>query len=996
MAGRHAVGALLPLVLLVAAAGSLRAQTDEARTEGVQTEELQTEEVQTEELQTEGPGSSSGPPIVRAIELRSDVPLELDRELDNYVAITVGEPLTEEEVRSTLSGLYATGQAARISVSTRPVQDGADIAPDVARDGVVAVIALWSNVIVDEVRIEGDLAGIKRSELEDTIPLEADQPLIETRVLRGDFELEELYARRGYLDTRVNFQVSEPDARNRVTVTYRIDPGAQVTVGPVRFEGDPGPFTREQLVEAIRSRPGEVYRRRAVRQDADRLRSWLIGQDHRTAQVELVDEQRAADVPRMTLTYRVDAGPRLVTQVEGAELKKLRKRDLVPFLNEEGYDEALLLQTVDRIETYYQSQGHYQVAVVTREERIIVEGQPVLRIQISIDPGPEYTLEQVRFEGNASYDASRLEELVETSSSRLLGLGSARLVDEVLNADLRNLRTFYAIEGFIGTRIGPPVIDIEGQEILLTIPIEEGRRRTMGEIWFEGAHHLELDQVRDDLPVREGEGFNDSLLEDALDALRARYDEMGFVRAQVSAVQSWNPDRSVVDLTVQILEGPQQRLGRILVTGNRKTETSVILRELGISAGDPVSGTRLLELERNLARLGLFSDIEVRLTPADLGATRRDVVVRVQEGRTRSVILEAGYDSDDGPRGLVGFSLRNVLGRAYVFRSDIRISTRDERSRISFEQPHLLNIPFGIRYEAFRLEEDRESYDAIRRVGRIELLPRAPRRRFHLAVDFRDVEADDFADLLLVPEEPDDDSGTDRPVKPGILSPLEQNDDGTARGVQIASWIPGFEWERRDDPVEPTRGWATGIQLQHAFPLFEAEASYLKLFAQHSHYASFAPGHVLALAARLGAIEPVETVPGAEGDPLLSIPLDGRFFAGGRTTHRGFSRFALGIDGETRVREGDDREAIGGNGLALLSLEYRFPLFSSVGGTVFVDSGNVWRDWQDIDSRFRNALGVGVRYLSPIGPLRLDLGFKLDRQPGESAFEIHLSFGNPF
>lgn len=944
-------------VWLVAAAGPLGAQS-EIRAE-----------VQTRE-----------PPIVRAIELRSDVPWVLDRELGNYLAVRVGEPLTEERIRQTLSGLYTSGRAARISISTRPTAGG-----------VVAVVAMWSNVIVDEVRIEGTLAGVKRSELEKTVPLEEDQPLIESRVLRGDFELEDLYARRGYLDARVTFQVSEPDSRNRVAVAYRIDPGERVTVGQVRFEGDLAPFTREQLLETMRSRPAEVYRQRVARLDAERLRGWLIDHDHRTAEVELVGEQRMPDGPRMALTYRVDPGPRLETRIEGAELEKLRKRDLLPFLDQEGYDEALLLQAVDRIEAYYQQQGHHRVDVEAKEERTTVEGRPVLRVEISIDPGPVYSLEAVQLEGNASYDASRLEELVETSADRLLGLGSARLVDEVLNADLRNLRTFYALEGFVGTRVGPPEIDIEERKLFLTLPIEEGRRRTVGEIAFEGARHLDLDLVRETLSLQEGGGFNDFLLEDALDAIRARYDEKGFVRAQVSAVQSWDPGRSVVDLTFQILEGPQQRLGRILVTGNRKTETSVILRELGISAGDPVSGARLLDLERNLARLGLFSQIDVRLTPADLGATRRDVVVRVQEGRTRSLIFEAGYDSDDGPRGLVGFSLRNVLGRAYVFRSDLRVSSRDERSRISFEQPHLRAIPFGLRYEAFRLEEDRESYEAIRRVGRIELLPRAPRRRFNLAVDFREVETQEFADLLLGAE-------TDgvRPIKPGVLSPLELNDDGTSRSVQIASWIPGFEWERRDDPVEPTRGWATGIQLQHAFSLFEAEASYLELFAQHSHYVGLGSGHVLALGGRLGAIEPLATVAGAEGDRLLSIPLDERFVAGGRSTHRGFSRFALGIDDETRIREGDDRESIGGNGLVLLNIEYRFPLFSAVGGTVFVDSGNVWRDWRDIDGRFRNALGVGVRYLSPIGPLRLDVGFKLDRQPGESGFEVHFSFGNPF
>jgi len=964
------------------------------------------------EAPEEVPEEVPEPPVIRAIELRSDVPLQLERELTDYLALEVGEPLTQEAVHRTLNNLHASGQASRISVSTSPAAEG----------GVVVALSLWPNVMVAEVRIEGELAGIKRSDLEAQIPQEAGQPLIESRVIRGDFQLEELYARRGYLDTRVTLDVSEPDPRNRVTVTYRIAPGDRLPVGQVSFEGELEPVSPAALIGRMRNPPGEPYRARVAAEDAERMRSWLIEQGYRLARVELVQESRWPDPPRMDLAYRVEVGPRVEVRVEGAELEKLKKRGLVAFLGEDGFDEALLLQTADRIQAYYQRQGYYRVSVETRQERVTASDgdaaeeekdsgdREILRVLISIEPGPVYSLQEVRFEGNESFSEPRLDELIETSEERLLGLGDGRLVDEVLNADLRNLRTFYALEGFVGTRIGPPELDFQNREIRLRIPIEEGRRRRVGAIRFEGVEVLSPSRLRERLPLKEGGGFNEFLLEDGLDAVRARYDELGYTRAQVSATRTWNEENTVVELTFQVLEGPQQILGNILVTGNRKTRTPVILRALEISPGDPVSGSRLLDLERNLYRLGIFSRVEVSFTPADLGASRRDIVIRVKEGETRSLIFEAGFDSEDEVRGLVGFSLRNVFGRNYTLRTDLRLSSADtqRRFRLSFEQPRLGGLPFGVLYEFFRFEEDRESYEATRRIGRVELVPRSATRRFSLALDLRDIETAEFADPLLQGDEGQEGGEGPRPVKPGILSPLELDDDGTSRGVQVASLIPGFQWDRRDDPVEPGRGWTSSAQLQYSVPfaarfgldrlegVFEAEASYLKLFAQHSHFLSLGEGKVLALGARLGAIEPVEPVAGAEGDRLLSVPLDERFFAGGRSTHRAFPRFGLGIDGETRVREDDDREPIGGNGLVLLNLEYRFPLFSAVGGSVFVDSGNVWRDWRDVDGRFRNGVGFGVRYLSPIGPLRLDVGFKLDRKPAESEFEIHFSFGNPF
>lgn len=976
------------------------------------------------EVPVEAQGESRDPPVVRAIELRSPVPLQLERDLSDYLAIQVSDALTEEAIHRTLNNLHATGQASRISVSTLPAPEG----------GVVVALSVWPNVMVSDVRIEGELAGIKRSDLETRIPQEAGQPLIESRVIRGDFQLEEFYARRGYLDTRVTLEVSEPDPRNRVTVTYRIAPGDRLPVGRVIFEGEVEPFSPEALIGRMRNPPGEPYRAHVAEEDAERMRSWLIGQGYRLAHVELVQESRQTEPPRMDLAYRVEVGPRVEVQVEGAELEKLKKRDLVPFLGEDGYDEALLLQAVDRIEAYYQREGHYRVEVETRQERVSskdgdvsneeereedatagVDGdlgaREILRVQVSIEPGPVYSLQEVRFEGNESFSEERLDELIETSEGRLLGIGDGRLVDEVLSADLRNLRTFYALEGFIGTRVGPPQLEFQNRAIRLRIPIEEGRRRRVGAIRFEGVEALSPSRLRERLPLKEGGGFNEFLLEDSLDAVRADYDDLGYTRAQVSATRTWNADNTVVDLTFQVLEGPQQVLGNILVTGNRKTRTPVILRALRISPGDPVSGSRLLDLERNLYRLGIFSRVEVNFTSADLGASRRDIVIRVKEGETRSLIFEAGLDSEDEVRGLVGFSLRNLFGRGYTFRTDLRLSSEDteRRFRLSFEQPQLGEIPFGLLYEFFRFEEDREAYRATRRIGHVELVPRSETRRFSLALDVRDIETAEFAEPLLVGDPPEEGSeNPPRPVKPGILSPLEQNDDGTSRGVQVVSVIPGFQWDRRDDPVEPGRGWISSVQLQYAIP-FEArlglgglegalgaEASYFELFTQHSHFVSLGEGQVLALGARLGAIEPVAAVPEAEGDPLLSIPLDERFFAGGRSTHRAFARFGLGIDGETRVREDGDREPIGGNGLALVNLEYRFPLFGAVGGAVFLDSGNVWRDWRDMDGRFRNGAGVGVRYLSPIGPLRVDVGFKLDRKPGESGFEVHFSFGNPF
>jgi outer membrane protein insertion porin family/translocation and assembly module TamA len=463
-----------------------------------------------------------------------------------------------------------------------------------------------------------------------------------------------------------------------------------------------------------------------------------------------------------------------------------------------------------------------------------------------------------------------------------------------------------------------------------------------------------------------------------------------------------------VAVRVSVFEGPRQVLDRILVRGNRRTDRDIILRALGVRAGDPVSRSRLLAMERNLYQLGVFSRVQVSLTPADLASTRRDVVVHVEEGRTRSLAYGVGYELDpdsreegreQGPRGFVGYSQRNLFGRAHHFLMDLRVEEEETRFRALLDQPYLAAVPVGLRYELFRFEEDRESFSALRWIGRVEAHDEWRHGRFSLSIDHRYLELSDFPADLLVEQEVD--GVVRRVVRPGILSPLETPDplaeDPLKPDLQVASVIPGFSWDQRDDPVDPQRGWTLSSQLQVAFPLGRAEARFADLFLQHTRYLPLGERGILAGSLRLQAIEPLRSVGGTEGDNLLAIPLDERIYSGGRSTHRAFDRLELGIPGETLFGAPPRALPIGGTGLALLNLEYRLRLLGPVGGTVFFDWGQVFRDWRDFDaSLLRPGAGLGVTYYSPIGPLRVDVGFNIDREPGEPSYRVNFNFGHPF
>lgn len=919
-------------------------------------------------------------PLVTEIEIRSEVEPEDPEELARLLSIGVGLPLSEEAVGSTLRNFLASGLASSVEIYSRPDESG---------QGVVAIVVLRPVVRVREVRLEGEL-GLDRNELRRVLPQNEAEPLAEEKVLQGRFALEDLYAERGYFSPRIGVRVETDEPSLQATVIYTVTSGPRSRVEEIRFEGDPGPFKPTEMLEPLEERPGEAFSRPEVREDTERLEEWLIDKGYRSARVGAPAEELLPDTRGVRLVYPIRVGPRVEVQVIGADLDRLRRRGLLPFLGREGYDEALVLQAVERIKTDYQREGHYKVQVDWEEQE---PSEELLRVILRIDPGPEYTLQEVRFEGNETFKTEDLEDLVTTAGRSLLARGSGRLVQSVLDEDLKNVRRFYQLQGFTQAEVGPPRIEERDSSLFVTIPIQEGPQMRVVNIDIEGNESVTEETLESALQIREGGPFHPLLLERSLNNVRAVYQDRGYSDVQVSAREDWNPDRTRVDLILDVLEGPQVVLDRVIVRGNRRTESEVIRRTLGVDEGDPISESRALEIERDLYRLGIFSSVDVEVARTGMETATRDLIVRLEEGRPRRVSyglgLEYGTDKSEQdeivPRGTISFSHNNVAGRAYSLRTDLRVSTLDQIFRVRFDQPYTARWALPVNYSLFYFNETKEDWDVERWGARVEAEKLFTDRRASLALDYRIVET------VLDPGFP--------------LRGVERED----RPYELTSLIPSFLWDRRNDPVLATRGWSSLAQLQYAFPAFGTDGDFLKLFLQQTQYLDLRNYGTVAASLRVGGIEPFNTLPDLDPELPESLPnanvfIDERFFAGGANTHRAYGRDDLGIRGQTLIlrpdrpgTEEDDFAAVGGTGLFLFNLEYRFPLFGALGGTVFYDAGNVWADWRDLDpGELKGGVGLGARYLSPIGPLRLDFGWKLDREPGERDWAVSVSFGNPF
>jgi len=230
-------------------------------------------------------------------------------------------------------------------------------------------------------------------------------------------------------------------------------------------------------------------------------------------------------------------------------------------------------------------------------------------------------------------------------------------------------------------------------DLSVKILIREGRREKIGTVTFSGfdPDHLKPERLKPPLELADGP-YHPQIVDGALERLRAEYSAVGFSEARVSAESTWNEDHSRVDLVISALEGPRITVDRIIVRGNRRTDSEVIRRTLGLKPGDPASDAKLLEVERTLYKLNIFSRVEVELVRSALDDTTRDVLVRVQEGKPITLTYGIGYDSDDGLRGLLGFNHSNVGGQAYALRSDLRLSNTSSRVRLLFDQPYVFHL----------------------------------------------------------------------------------------------------------------------------------------------------------------------------------------------------------------------------------------------------------------------------------------------------------------
>ena len=620
-------------------------------------------------------------------------------------------------------------------------------------------------------------------------------------------------------------------------------------------------------------------------------------------------------------------------------------QDQISDLGQRGLTRARADDLAFFVASYYRTRG-YARAEVTYQ----IRGNGLALI---IREGPKALIRSLRFRGNAAFPEATLAPYVTGTKPEDLAEAKLTYSEKGLSEAADRVRGFYVSEGFLDVEVvteGTRVI-AGGTAADLQITIKEGTRYTFASVTFSTRTGFA------EAALKEGLGANTSgpFTAYAVDAMERSLESWlrakGYHAAEVEAV--WDKAKARggrVDVHFEIKRGAQYRIRNVTISGNRQIRREFMDRRFEGLEGQIYDPAKVDERYRELQRTGLFR--RLRVVPVPSGPNTVDLVVEVEEAKQKEIGLELGFGSYDGLIAGFRYSDRNFQGWGRPISLRLEHAQRGFRGELLYIDPWFLESGWALRARLFSEQREERGYEDASTGGRVDFSRKLTNR--WTAAAFLE-------------------GSVTKLTTRGIEEPLLGPTNYTLAAGGLTSTV-----DYRDDPLNPRRGWILSNSIE--FNLIDKSYAFTRLTGRYSFYRSIGRG-LLAMGVRTGWIIPA-------GD-ASEIPIDLRYFNGGATTVRSFAERELG----PRDRHG---HPVGGTWYTVANIEYDFPITGALDGAVFADAGNLFNDEAPGINDMRYAIGVGLRYRLPIGPIRLDYGYNPDRRQFEDRGAFHLSFGFAF
>lgn len=867
-----------------------------------------------------------------------------EAEMYDLITLRPGDRFSPNKINHSIKQIYKTGLFSFVEVRR---EGGAQ---------TDLTFILTSRLFVRNISITGGKDIAQRRIKKRLFILRAESPYSFEKLTRAKTELADVLFNEGHFDAEIKtFTERVPESR-LIDVFFQIESTKNYTVAGIDFTGDVI-LAEERLRREMKTTTGKPFKPQQLEEDIEKLKELYAAEDYRRVEIRVEDQVFDPLLSAVSIALEVLPNEKIEIEVSGADVPLTL---IKPIWEARIFEEWGLDQGEAKIVQYMRQKGYLFVSVSSSITR---EGARI-KILHEVAPGERYKIEGISFQGMQYFSENKLKE--ELALDKMIPLFGGIEGDRLFELPYE-IEFLYKTHGFPETNVDLN-LERRDRKVRPILYIEEGHQQVIKRLSFLGPGLFSADELLPEISSRQEGPFYQPTVQKDIEKLVNFYANEGVRGTDIRALieDLGNNDYAV---TLQINEGKKVVIDNVVITGNEITKRSTILRELRIHPGDFARFDAIRETKRRLERLGVFTEVKIEellLTPE-----RENLLISLREGYRNYTSLGLGLETKEEPisfqvwnsvvrpRGTAEYIRSNIFGTAAQLSLVGQISLKERRAVLSWDQPYFFGIPMQTFLNAWLEREARTSYTYDRQgVSLSGVKPLSENENMVIVTTLR------YARTKLI-----------------TLDIAENALDRQFFPYSTTSISASFLWDKRSDPFNPEKGFFLSSSVEWAYPLFNTESDFQKIFSKFQQYFPIWRSLMFSWTARLGL---------ARG----RIPIHERFFAGGSSSFRGTAFDELG------PRDPLSGMPIGGKALILLNFEATFPILPQLKhlyGTLFFDTGNVFAKRSQASlSGLQDAIGIGLRYKTPLGPVRLELGYNLDAPKGLKKTHIIITIGNIF
>ena len=929
-------------------------------------------------------------------------------DFEQYFVQKPGQPFAREKVDATIAAIKRSGKFDDVQLEVRPDPDGIRVL-------YVLQPALYFGVF----EFPGATGTFSYSRLLQATNYPPRGEFSHLDVQQGTKDLQTFLKRSGFFLAKVEPEIQTDEAHGLANVVFHVTLNKRAKFGEVEIEGASPEETAHlkavshSFMARIRGsaiRRGKTYNMKTLGNASQYLETNLMKQDHLAAEVKLLGAKYHPETNRADILFHVKEGPQVHVKVAGAHVWGFTQHKLLPVYQQVGVNTELIQEGRQNLISHFQSKGFFDAKVDVNVQQQS-NGESIV---YQVTKGPRHRVSAVQIAGNQKLEEDDLLTHVKIKkASRINFFSHGTYSAKAVKDSVKNLKAVYQAAGFSSVKITPAIETADSGNITATFKVDEGPQDVVDALKVEGNDTVPVSQLTaHGLRVAPGQPYSQKLVNDDRNEIIAQYLKLGYLTATLKQTARDIPgEPHHIEVAYTINEGPRVHTATLVTLGKSVTRQSLIDKDISdIHQGDPLTEDAMLTSETELYNRGIYDWAEVDPRRQITTQNEEDVVVKVHEAKRNSLTYGFGFEVTNrggsipsgtvavpglppvglpsgfttnqqtfyGPRGTLEYTRQNLRGRAETFTVSMLGSRLDQRGSLIYSAPEL---PWANWESNATISGEYNSENPI-------FSSRQAQAGFQLQHPMNKAKTENVFVRYSFRE-----TGLTRLEIPELVPNAD-------RHVRLSTMSASYTNDTRDNTLDAHKGMYQSLELDLNPSFLGSNVDFAKFLGQIAYYKKVPAKIIWANSLRLGLEQPFNG---------SHVPLSETFFSGGGSTLRGFSLNGAGPQRTVPICSNPAdtstctliKVPVGGNQLVILNSELRIPVDAikkGLGVVAFYDGGNVFDriGFHNFASLYTNTVGFGLRYATPVGPIRIDIGHNLNAPAGLKATQIFFTLGQAF